>query len=527
MPVTLRETGVRLGEAVAGQPSRRHVTIISKGWGSSGYYSRDLLERDGPRIFGPGTQMYLNHPSRTEEVDRPERDVRDLAATLATTPRMQGNDLVAEADILPHQRELIDSIAPHIGLSIRAAGETELGEAEGREGPIVKSLDEGISVDFVTKAGRGGSVGALIESAREAELTEAECEALYTGLLERAVSKDERVALAKKGQAIPVKDDSGNVVDGRFPMASCADVSNAAQAIGRAKGDVSQVKALIKRVASKLSCPVPFASTEAARLAEARNVGHYFESRIHKAFTEAADDHFGQGHLSRPERIAMSGAIGDALDAFSESLTKNAPQLYQRDLYAGPDAAGSNVTEAAAGGPTQEADMADEKTLAALQESVSKIETRLTETESKLSEAEKARDAEKQRADLAEGRLADIQAERIVRDATIDVEGRKDPVSVFEGMRPSAVQRAVDSVLAETLPRDADGKLDREKLIERARKAAKAERDYLAEHGGNPVRDLGASRTDTGDVTDEQLAEAFQRVGGMSEAAVKYAVNGR
>jgi hypothetical protein len=61
-------------------------------------------------------------------------------------------------------------LAPHIGVSVRAGGTVEEGEAEGREGRIVTAIEAnpGNSVDFVTRAGRGGAVAQLLESARAA-----------------------------------------------------------------------------------------------------------------------------------------------------------------------------------------------------------------------------------------------------------------------------------------------------------------------------------------------------------------------
>jgi hypothetical protein len=73
------------------------------------------------------------------------------------------------------------------------------------------------------------------------------------------------------------------------------------------------------------------------RLQESRNVGQWIESRMHLNFTCVADDMFGDGRLSREERIAMSGAVGDALDAFTTSLEASAPQLYTRDLWDQPE----------------------------------------------------------------------------------------------------------------------------------------------------------------------------------------------
>jgi hypothetical protein len=66
---------------------------------------------------------------------------------------------------------------------------------------------------------------------------------------------------------------------------------------------------------------------------EAGSIGAWFESRIHSEFTEEADDQYGWGQLTREERIALSAAIGDALDAFVIRLQSDAPQLYQRDKW--------------------------------------------------------------------------------------------------------------------------------------------------------------------------------------------------
>lgn len=67
-----------------------------------------------------------------------------------------------------------------------------------------------------------------------------------------------------------------------------------------------------------------------------RNVGQWMESRIHENFTMIADQLFGDGRLTRAERIALSGGIGDALTAFVTRLEGDAPQLYGRDLYEDP-----------------------------------------------------------------------------------------------------------------------------------------------------------------------------------------------
>lgn len=79
------------------------------------------------------------------------------------------------------------------------------------------------------------------------------------------------------------------------------------------------------------------AAQESAKpLQEAGNVGVWFEARLHQSFTYMADDMFADGRLTREERILLSGAIGDALAAFTLSLQANAPQLYDRAIWEEP-----------------------------------------------------------------------------------------------------------------------------------------------------------------------------------------------
>ncbi|MCI0657875.1 MAG: hypothetical protein L0170_12500, partial [Acidobacteria bacterium] len=131
-----------------------------------------VLKRDIPKVFPKGTKMYLDHPTVTENKERPERSVKDLAAALASDPKWEKNGpdgpgMYANAKVLEDKRELVNQMAPFIGLSIRAGGLVERGEAEGREGQIVKAIEVGDSVDFVTEPGRGGKILELYESLRK------------------------------------------------------------------------------------------------------------------------------------------------------------------------------------------------------------------------------------------------------------------------------------------------------------------------------------------------------------------------
>lgn len=49
-------------------------------------------------------------------------------------------------------------------------------------------------------------------------------------------------------------------------------------------------------------------------------LAEWLEARIHLNFTELADTMFGDGYLTREERIALSGLIGDALDVFHQGM---------------------------------------------------------------------------------------------------------------------------------------------------------------------------------------------------------------
>lgn len=150
---------------------RRYRARLIEGdrWGSSGYYSREMLERDGPQVWPYGTQVYLDHPGATEQHDRPERSVRDLAGKIVTAPVYEGDGLYSEVEFYPHMAPVIEAMWEDVGMSIRAAGTAEHGERDGRSGPIITSLSEGVSVDVVTKAGAGGKLVALLESARATE----------------------------------------------------------------------------------------------------------------------------------------------------------------------------------------------------------------------------------------------------------------------------------------------------------------------------------------------------------------------
>lgn len=146
------------------------VEIISPGWGSSGYYSAEVLKNAvSDRVWPVGTHCYLDHPTETENYEQPARSVTKLVATLAEDARQdeQGRT-VAALNVFGPYRDLITDpdFIEAVGMSIRTRAEGRQGEAEGRLGTVITRLvpDVTNSVDFVTHAGRGGRILQVLES---------------------------------------------------------------------------------------------------------------------------------------------------------------------------------------------------------------------------------------------------------------------------------------------------------------------------------------------------------------------------
>lgn len=174
MPKPLQERA-RLIEGGAPKSGHRLMQLISPGWGSSGYYSPEVLEAAvADQLFPAGTHMYADHDPAAAETGRSVKDIVSVTVTegqIATDEQVAaGADIgavVAEIRVAAPYRDLIDDIGGDIGVSIWGdATDITIGEAEGRRGKIVEGLAHIASVDWVTHAGRGGKVLSLLESAR-------------------------------------------------------------------------------------------------------------------------------------------------------------------------------------------------------------------------------------------------------------------------------------------------------------------------------------------------------------------------
>lgn len=399
-----------LAEAATSLESGRYrIQVITPGWGSSGYYSSEALaDAAQRRVFPAGTHMYLDHPTPTEEEERPARSVRDLAAVLSTDATIDPatGGLVAEARVFGPYRPLLDELADDIGVSIRAAATASLGEAEGRRGWVIDRLDEGLSVDFVTHAGRGGRVLELIESAR-------------------------------------------------------------------------------------------------ATVDEAGSIGQWLESRLHLALTQFGDDLYGDGRLTRNERITLSSAIGDGLQAWTSRVEAEAPQLFRRGVWDDPVTAEAGTTSQTTATEAEEPPAGLAPPAPTPQETVEESMPELTE-------------AEERELREAAGRVPTLTTENQLLRAQIAAGPIADRL-LTESDLPAAAHPAVRTQVLVTVPLTEAGALDEAAFTIAVNAAVEAKRTEVAAIaealGAGKPRGLG--NTQTGSDTKQMTEAEFNTILGI------------
>lgn len=167
-------------ETTKGKPTSKgkgifEVKLISEGWGSSGYYSREMLEEYGPKVFTKNMLSYANH-STQEELEA-GRDITKIVGKYTEDAVGREDEdgkyaLYAPLKVRAEWQDFVEEFKESIGASIFVSGEASEGEAEGRSGYIVESLDADDpykSVDLVAAAGRGGKVERILEAYRATE----------------------------------------------------------------------------------------------------------------------------------------------------------------------------------------------------------------------------------------------------------------------------------------------------------------------------------------------------------------------
>ena len=137
------------------------IRIIVPGQGSSGIYTAENLAASAP-LFKAGTEMFIDHPTESEEWERPERSIRDYAGVFLEDATV-GEDgaLYTVCKVFSGVNELIKDKWEHIGVSINAWCADPISE-----NGIVPPIAGVRSVDFVTTPGAGGAIVDLLESNR-------------------------------------------------------------------------------------------------------------------------------------------------------------------------------------------------------------------------------------------------------------------------------------------------------------------------------------------------------------------------
>lgn len=164
----LHESTAAVGTESLGEGKYR-IRIIVPGQGSSGIYTAENLAESAP-LFKAGTEMFIDHPTETEEWERPERSIRDYAGVFLEDATV-GEDgaLYTVCKVFSGVNDLIKDKWEHIGVSINAWCNEPI--AETGVVPVFAGVR---SVDFVTAPGAGGGIVDLLESKRNNNLTKEE-----------------------------------------------------------------------------------------------------------------------------------------------------------------------------------------------------------------------------------------------------------------------------------------------------------------------------------------------------------------
>lgn len=401
------------------------MKLIAPGWGSKAYYSEALLQQYGPVAFPAGTHTYWDHPTISETVDHPERTLTKLAGVTLEPARWEPN---------------------------------------GAQGPGLYATAEVRSDYSQAVADMAGYVGCSIRAQMMVEQGEAEGR---TGLIATEFlpspfnSVDYVTVPGADGRIVQIFEAAGSVAN--TWRTEAADALH-----GWLTGTEATAVGPVLAVA-----------------AEAANMGHWLEARLHLAFTETADHLFGEGRLSREERMALSGAIGVALAAFSAHIETEAADLYARSPWSEPAAS----TVAAETTTPAEAT----------------VTTPTTPTTEAAAPAGPSTEQLQARLNVAEAR----DLARVALAAT-------------EALPAAAHQRVLDKVLGSQVPTTEAGELDTAAMGTAIDAAIKAEAEYLAAVMPSGVTGHGATTTtEAGTDLAARFAARFQSAGMSAAAAAK------
>lgn len=149
-------------EAAVDDAGNLDCVLIEAGESANGnVYSPEVLEAAAPLFVG--VPMYADHPTRSEEHERPERSVRDLVGRV-TESRFQEGKIRARARLSATAgwlKTLVqEKIAGDLSINAQGRGRKEDGKF------IVEAITAARSADFVTTGAARGRVLAVLEAYR-------------------------------------------------------------------------------------------------------------------------------------------------------------------------------------------------------------------------------------------------------------------------------------------------------------------------------------------------------------------------
>lgn len=317
----LREAGTLTPQS----GGRFKIGVITPGTGSSGTYPRETIEAAGrDKVFPAGTHMYLDHATEAQDWERPEGSIRDLVGVLTEDAHWddESGGLVAEARIYTHWKPILAEMADDIGVSIRASGEVK--EADGER--IVTRLVEARSVDFVTKAGRGGRVLEVLESARMREATTQETRELLQSALRSSHGIDRGYIWVRDFDAdrhVVWFDLESEDKQATYEQAYSIDGVNVTL-----DGDPTEVVATTQYVPKTTPAPAGTGNQEsnpkeAAAMADNQNTGRVDEADPKKPFPPNGGGGESELERLRKENAALKAEIAELKKAKAKEARRN------------------------------------------------------------------------------------------------------------------------------------------------------------------------------------------------------------
>lgn len=129
------------------------------------HYPKETIKESAP-LFAK-LKMYIDHPTPTEDREKPERSIRDWVSTIAESWYEDGKAMGlidVHDDWLWSKLKEDETFRSQIGLSINASGRRHNKVIEGQNMEVIEEIVSPKSVDWVTEPGARGRVAHLVES---------------------------------------------------------------------------------------------------------------------------------------------------------------------------------------------------------------------------------------------------------------------------------------------------------------------------------------------------------------------------